>query len=364
MMIIFLILAFAIGCLVGMWMANSECKDEVRTLNMAHVVEKNRLLERIRVLAQKIYSWKSTASGLQVDKELLSAEIGVLKEKIVKLEEQLWEALNSIDFKERIARAADVEAFRLKAEIALMKSRFDRPHCDRCGKIVAKKDFKEGKCKKCFKAIEKQSKSQMPPIEEITPEPEYLTTEQAGEVLKAGGEVEIVIGDKLIASVYYRVASGGVGCVAHYNAGRTGTCYPSVDAFVKGWKESSAKWLLYNYPPVCEKCQKPVEVGADFCDECFAKEAGIKEPTQPEPPMPEPPLLACAEVGDTCITRDGQRLKVLSITETRWMNCPILCSNKISFRLDGDVAVVGVTAEGDAWYNDMIVAIEKSRVKA
>lgn len=278
MITIGMILVFVVGCLVGMWMANSECKEEVRTLNMAHEVENNRLLERIKQMAQKIDSWKSTAGGLQGDKELLSAEIGVLKEKIVKLEEQLLDALKSIDIKEKIARAADVEAFRLKTEIALMKSRFDRPHCDRCGKIVAKKDLKEGKCKKCFKAIEKQSKSQMPPIEEITPEPEYLTTEQAGDVLKAGGEVELVIDDKLTSTVYYRVAKGGVGCVTHYAAEREGVCLDSVEDFLRSWRPRTVRWLLYNYPPVCEKCQKPVEVGADFCDECFAKEAGIKEP--------------------------------------------------------------------------------------
>lgn len=344
MIIIGMILAFAIGCLVGMWMASSECKEDIRVLEEGFQNKENKLMERIKVLAQRIDSWKCTASGLQ--------------DQIIKLEKLVTQAGDSAKYKDGLIRVKAAEIVMLSEKLIALNAKFDRPRCDRCGKIVAKKDYKEGKCKKCFKA----SVEAIQKIETQVAEPEYLTTEQAGEILKAGGEVILIHSDGVDGCVYYMRPDGHVGCVDKSDNMRTGAYCSSVEEFVKGWGDQ--RWAIFKAPPVCKKCGKKTEPGADLCDKCFVKEAGIKKPIQPEPPMPEPPLLACAEIGDACFTRSGKRLTVVSITATRWRNCPILCSNDISYRLDGDVAVVGETRGDDYWYNDMIVAIEKSGVKA
>ena len=150
----------------------------------------------------------------------------------------------------------------LKEEIALMKSRFDRPRCERCGKIVAKKDYKEGKCKKCFKA----SVEAIQKIETQVAEPEYLTTEQAGEILKAGGEVILMHSDGVDGCVYYMRPDGHVGCVNKSDNMRTGAYCSSVEEFVKGWGDQ--RWAIFKAPPVCKKCGKKTEPGADLCDKC------------------------------------------------------------------------------------------------
>lgn len=260
MIIIGMILAFAIGCLVGMWMASSECKEDIRVLEEGFQNKENKLMERIKVLAQRIDSWKSTCEELQKKAEKDTEYISRKTREGLIVNDAIAEERNG--YKKEIAT--------LKEEIALMKSRFDRPRCERCGKIVAKKDYKEGKCKKCFKA----SVEAIQKIETQVAEPEYLTTEQAGEILKAGGEVILMHSDGVDGCVYYMRPDGHVGCVNKSDNMRTGAYCSSVEEFVKGWGDQ--RWAIFKAPPVCKKCGKKTEPGADLCDKCFGLVSGVK----------------------------------------------------------------------------------------
>ena len=233
------VLALVIGVLlvVVAVMAQKNCCAK-RELEEA----RDDVCQKLGIAEDKLSKREARISDLELAIRGKIKDIETLKADAQKRVAEVENALN--------LRNQEIEA--LKAKVAEHQAKYARYRCPDCGKIVSKKDFESfGGCEHC---LNKES-TPIPasePITEIAPEQakEYLTTQEAGEILKAGGEVILMYSDGAEGGVYYARPDGCVGAVHKSDNSRGGAYCPSVEKFAKEWGDQ--RWAIYKAPPTKE----------------------------------------------------------------------------------------------------------------
>lgn len=240
------VLALVIGVLlvVVAVMAQKNCcaKRELEDDLFCVMEARDDVCQKLGIAEDKLSKREARISDLELAIRGKIKDIEALKADAQKRVAEVENALN--------LRNQEVES--LKAKVAEHQAKYARYRCPDCGKIVSKKDFESfGGCEHC---LNKES-TPIPtpdPIAEITPEQaqKYLTTQEAGEILKAGGEVILMYSDGVDGCVYYMRPDGHVGCVDKSDNRRTGAYCSSVEEFVKGWGDQ--RWAIFKAPPMKE----------------------------------------------------------------------------------------------------------------
>lgn len=244
------VLALVIGVLlvVVAVMAQKNCcaKRELEDDLFCVMEARDDVSEKLAIANDKISKREARISDLELAIRGKIKDIEVLKADAQKRVAEVENALN--------LRNQEIEA--LKAKVAEHQAKYARYRCEMCGQIMSAKDYvaNMGICKKCGKKMAEEPEPPMPePVAEITPEQAkaYLTAQEAGEILKAGGEVRIAFEKNVLGPVFYALPDGKVGVVRESDKSREGWCDESVDACMNSF-HSMTRFILFKAPPTKE----------------------------------------------------------------------------------------------------------------